>query len=84
VQRGHRSADVLSRLRDALLGDDLDAFEASGAPEVHEILLADVRPLHEHPGCHLASTLHEVGPEDRLIGHRAVVQQEGPRAEPVL
>ncbi len=83
-QARHRGRDVLAGLRDRLLGHDLDAFEARRPTEVLEVLGPDVGTLVQHPRRRLAESGHEVRPEDRLIGHGAVREQEGPLPQPVL
>ena len=84
VQRRDRGGDVLAGLGDALLGDDLDALELRGSAEVLEVRLADVRALDQHASRRLPGLRHQVRPQDRLVAHRPVVQEERPLAQPVL
>ena len=84
VQRRDRGGDVLTGLGDVLLRHDLDALEPRRPPEVLQVCAPDVRPLDQHPGRRLRCLGHEMRPEDRLVAHRPVVQQERPLTQPVL
>ena len=80
VELLHLLGDVLGRLGDRLLGHDAEALALARPAELLDVGLADQRLLDQHADVVEAPLGDEVGPEDRLVGHRAHRQREGPLA----